>query len=215
MKSTPVEPGSAEWKERVAEFLAAESTQSETLWYISFADDDAGGFLGACCVMARGMIGAVRRAHSLGINPGGQVLAIEWDDSIAGPCPYPMDVLMDSETIKRYDPSAQTIREFEEESGTTVELPKCSFRGERRFDVYLATDEELEMNRVVYRGTERLRIVHVFADEASWSAERASGRSVRRGENTIDLQPTDSPVPFDGVECVAGKWKYFYGCNRV
>lgn len=123
----PVEPGSPEWQERVEEFLAEEAKQPEKLWYISFADDDRGGFLGACCVVAQGMIGAVRLTHALGINPGGQVLAIQWDESIAGPCPYPPNVLMTAEDVKRYDPTARTIREHEEETGKTIEIPADHF----------------------------------------------------------------------------------------
>jgi hypothetical protein len=67
-------PGSAEWHARVAELLAEESREPMRWWYLSFADDV---FLGAAVVEARGMTGAVMRAHALGINPGGQVAFCE------------------------------------------------------------------------------------------------------------------------------------------
>lgn len=49
---------------------------NEGFWWLSFAD---GGrpkgqqFLGGAIVRADGMLDAVRRAHVLGINPGGEV----------------------------------------------------------------------------------------------------------------------------------------------
>jgi len=49
-------------------------------WFLYFTDPDAPAgqrFLGACIVEARGLITAVDRAHKLGINPGGQVLAYD------------------------------------------------------------------------------------------------------------------------------------------
>lgn len=44
------------------------------LWYLSFAGE--GGFRGACVVDGEDIVGAVKEAHRLGINPGGQVLGI-------------------------------------------------------------------------------------------------------------------------------------------
>ena len=88
-------------------------------------------------------------------------------------------------------------------------------RAGRRFDVYLATNEELQPRQVFFRGAERLTVVYVFADESSWNTERRSGVSARRGENDVDYKPQLKPVPFDGADCIAGKWQHFYGCNRV
>lgn len=42
----------------------------KTWWYLSFADEK---FNGGCIVEASGMIDAVKEAHRLKINPGGQV----------------------------------------------------------------------------------------------------------------------------------------------
>jgi len=42
----------------------------KTWWYLSFADE---AFNGACIVEADGMVEAVKEAHRLRINPGGQV----------------------------------------------------------------------------------------------------------------------------------------------
>jgi hypothetical protein len=45
-------------------------------YYLSFADDGAGGFLGAAIVEARGPTLAVIRCTCLGINPGGEILIV-------------------------------------------------------------------------------------------------------------------------------------------
>lgn len=66
-------PGSPEWHERVEKLLAEEAKQPLGWWYLSFAEP--GKFLGAAFIQARGMTLAIRRAHSLGINPGGEVAA--------------------------------------------------------------------------------------------------------------------------------------------
>lgn len=55
------------------------------LWYLSFANET--GFLGGCFVEAKGASTATHRAHQLGINPGGEVLARESD-----PEKVPVDV---------------------------------------------------------------------------------------------------------------------------
>ena len=44
-------------------------------FYLSFASEDS--FLGACVVRAESVAGAITKSHLLGINPGGEVLAIE------------------------------------------------------------------------------------------------------------------------------------------
>jgi hypothetical protein len=48
--------------------------------YLSFADDERGGFLGAAVIEARGMLDALTTANALGINPGGEVLTIDMPD---------------------------------------------------------------------------------------------------------------------------------------
>lgn len=66
-------------------------------WYLSFADDNRGGFLGACVVEGFDIVSATIRAHELGINPGGQVLGLpmphEHEDD------YPHDRLLKREEI--------------------------------------------------------------------------------------------------------------------
>ena len=57
-----------------AEFVA--SGAEVPYFWLSFVDEDAvpgTAFLGACFVQAATGVGAVDRAHELGINPGGQV----------------------------------------------------------------------------------------------------------------------------------------------
>ncbi len=71
------EPGSPAWLKRRAELLERESHGPLRWWWLSFADDDKGGFLGAAIVQARGFTSAVQQAHLLHINPGGQVAGWE------------------------------------------------------------------------------------------------------------------------------------------
>lgn len=52
-----------------------EGTRSGWYW-LSFSDDGPAGFLGAAVVRGRDIISAVREARRLGINPGGEVLAL-------------------------------------------------------------------------------------------------------------------------------------------
>jgi hypothetical protein len=67
-------PGSPEWQARFERMLAQEDAQPEGWWFLSFSD---GAFLGACFVQARGMTRAIQRAKDLGIDPGGQVMALQ------------------------------------------------------------------------------------------------------------------------------------------
>lgn len=55
-------------------------------WYwLSFAEDPPGDFLGGCQVEAFDETGAVVLAHQMEINPGGQVLAVELPERLAAP----------------------------------------------------------------------------------------------------------------------------------
>ena|ERR1700688_3762477 len=68
------QPGSAEWKARLQSLLAEEFREPLSWWYLSFAEP--GRFLGAVIVQAHGPTSAIQNAHSLGINPGGQVMSL-------------------------------------------------------------------------------------------------------------------------------------------
>jgi hypothetical protein len=61
---------------RVAAAAAHEETQPERWFMLSFAEHR---FLGCTIVRARGTLSAVRRAHAIGVNPGGSVKAYEID----------------------------------------------------------------------------------------------------------------------------------------
>jgi hypothetical protein len=57
-----------------------------TRWWLSFADATrpAGSqFLGICIVRAVDMVSAIKVAHALGINPGGEVRGFVVDDAAA------------------------------------------------------------------------------------------------------------------------------------
>ena len=70
------------------------------LWYMSFASD--AGFLGAVMVMANNAVHAAERAWELGINPGGEVMALPVPDGVEVP-PEFRDRLLSREDIGRLD----------------------------------------------------------------------------------------------------------------
>jgi hypothetical protein len=59
-------------------------TQATRWWYLSFADEE---FRGAVFVRATGMLDAVREAHALRANPGGEVIGIEIEDETTARLP--------------------------------------------------------------------------------------------------------------------------------
>jgi hypothetical protein len=66
--------GSREWFARVKKLEQEELEGGQTAWWwLSFVDET--GFLGVCYVLAFGMLTAIKEAHRLGINPGGEVQA--------------------------------------------------------------------------------------------------------------------------------------------
>lgn len=76
------EPGTPEWRRRLATFMADESTPK--WWWLSFVDTDrsappdeqvsgGGGFAGVCIIPAPNVVFAARVAHLLGCNPGGEI----------------------------------------------------------------------------------------------------------------------------------------------
>ena len=96
------------------------------LFWLSFADED--GFRGAAFVEAEDLIAAVRRAHLLGINPGGQVLGPAVPEDYDG---YRVayenrDRLIQKEQLCRLFPDATKVGDFEDEHGE-VDLPDDDF----------------------------------------------------------------------------------------
>lgn len=80
----PVDLGSPEANRSINSMLAAMDDTPPAWWYLSFVDPELappleeqvpGGrsWLGACVVKASNDVMAVREAHRLGINPGGEV----------------------------------------------------------------------------------------------------------------------------------------------
>ena len=72
----------------------------EAVWYLSFADDDSGGFLGAVIIKARSFLEAVDKTHMLGINPGGEVVGGELRDGLEI-APRCMNVLLTKERLEQ------------------------------------------------------------------------------------------------------------------
>jgi hypothetical protein len=48
--------------------------EDQSFMWLSFADEETGKFNGAVITQGEDIIEAIKRAHMLGINPGGQVL---------------------------------------------------------------------------------------------------------------------------------------------
>ena len=77
------------------------------LWWLSFCDEtrpEGSRFLGACMVHADGLVGAVQEAHRLGINPVGDVQAVEAEPERAAmvPASY-VGRLMDRAECEAFD----------------------------------------------------------------------------------------------------------------
>lgn len=75
------------------------------IFWLSFADPErptGTQFLGACMVEADSPIAAVKTAHALGINPGGEVMILEQAPADVVH-PSWLNVLMDRETIRAHD----------------------------------------------------------------------------------------------------------------
>lgn len=69
-------------------------------WQLSFADN--GEWRGAVILEANGMLEAVFLTHLLKLNPGGEVLGIEWPETIKCPPSY-MNRLLTKDGLKELD----------------------------------------------------------------------------------------------------------------
>lgn len=109
-------PGTLEWRKRKASLLATEMREPARLFWLSFADDDAGGFLGVVITEAHGPATAAGKCWGLGINPGGQMMAIEIppDYSPQPPIEY-RDRLLSKEQIAEFCGDAKSLGELEAE----------------------------------------------------------------------------------------------------
>ncbi len=109
------EPGSLEWRERKASLLAAERREPERLFWISFADDDRGGFLGVVITETHGVGTAAEKCWELGINPGGQMVAWEIPpEMLKVPLEF-WDRLLTKEQVAEFCGDAKSLGELEAE----------------------------------------------------------------------------------------------------
>ena len=83
---------------RISEALARERNEPCEWMYISFCDEK---FLGAVIIQAPGIATAILRCHQLGINPGGQALAVSLDPDLLPP-PEARERLLTKEEVIRY-----------------------------------------------------------------------------------------------------------------
>jgi len=78
-------------------------------FYLSFADDERGGFLGGIYIEANGPLTASRRAHMLSINPGGQVLTVEMPSGYPLPPPEYRERLLTKAEIQALDDAVSAL----------------------------------------------------------------------------------------------------------
>ena len=106
-----------QFKARLAEITKQELAKPERWHYVSFADDERGGFLGVVVIKGHGVTDCISKCHRLGINPGGQVLCVPIPDdgSVIMPDPDDCNKLLNKADVLRIWPDAKSQREWEEE----------------------------------------------------------------------------------------------------
>jgi hypothetical protein len=75
------------------------------MWWLSFCDGDkpkGDQFLGVCLVEGNSLAEALAKAHTLDINPGGEVIGTFIPTSVAIPTKY-IGILMDKRMIAALD----------------------------------------------------------------------------------------------------------------
>lgn len=83
----------------VAKMHDEEARNPEQWWYLSFVDPrrpKGTQFLGACVVRGRGILTAMRRAHVVGCNPGGEVACFAVGQEMP---PFPTNKLLQKEDM--------------------------------------------------------------------------------------------------------------------
>lgn len=108
-------PGTPEWRERKDRLMAAERREPARLFWISFADDDRGGFLGVVITEAQGVGTASEKCWELGINPGGQMAAWELPSDFPPPPLEYRDRLLSKAQIAEFCNDAKSLGELEAE----------------------------------------------------------------------------------------------------
>jgi hypothetical protein len=108
----------------IEEALVSEIGQPEQWWWLSFADGrlPAGSqFLGVAIVKAPGLSWATRRTHELGINPGGEVVALQFPDWASPPDGFTDRLLTRAEAESmeaHFDKQGAEIERQKAEGGT-------------------------------------------------------------------------------------------------
>ncbi len=96
-----MKPGSDEWKERVFGLFAEEMGLPERWFYCSFTSYESEGFLGGLFIKARGITDISLRTHREGINPGGEMMAVELYDGAPMPAEEFRGRLLTKEELER------------------------------------------------------------------------------------------------------------------
>ena len=99
-----------QFRSRTQELLLEEANEPLRWWYLSFADKK---FIGAVVIQARGIISARIGCARLGINPGGQLVAIPIPDECTLPNPLDCNRLLSEDEVRSIWSDAKTLRESE------------------------------------------------------------------------------------------------------
>lgn len=92
-----MKPGSKAWVERVHQLEQEEANEPLKWFYCSFATEHK--FLGGVFVQAHGVLDAATRTHWMGINPGGEMAALEIPDVARLPKVKYRNVLLSKEAL--------------------------------------------------------------------------------------------------------------------
>lgn len=98
---------------RAQELLLIEADEPLCWWYLSFADKK---FIGAVVIQARGVISARIGCARLGINPGGELLAVPIPSGCTLPNVLDCNRLLSEDEVRSIWADAKTLRELEGES---------------------------------------------------------------------------------------------------
>ena len=101
-----------QFRDRVTEVTRQELDTPEAWHYVSFADKS---FKGAVIIKAHGINDALMKINLLQINPGGEVLCIQFPEDMVLPEPSFRNRLLSKEDVLELWPEAKSQREWEQE----------------------------------------------------------------------------------------------------
>lgn len=99
------------WKARVAKILAEELERPKRWHYFSFAAEK---FYGGLIIECHGLTDGIMKAHRMGVNPGGEVIAVPVPAGQLPPAKYRNRLLSKSDILE-FAGAVQTLAEWKAE----------------------------------------------------------------------------------------------------